>query len=157
MDSAPLLGSWARAGDLVGLVAAVDDDTVTVFNPGDRQVARVPLAEAEALPAGTIRVEVAVDLPVPHGFEEASLRRWVAALADPVLRERGRDATREAGLDEAALLPEPRMQVVRPQQSGAVCLAGHRVPAPDGAALTCPSCGRLAAARPTSTGGTVAT
>lgn len=147
-----LIGSWARAGAFVGLVAAVAGDQVTLFNPGDRQATKVAAATAEPLPAGTIRVEVAVDLPVPHGLPEESLARWLAALADPVLRERGAAVARDGGLDDGAFLPEPRTRLTRPPQPGALCLAGHRVPAPDGATVVCPTCGRSAPARPTSDG-----
>lgn len=147
-----LIGSWARAGNLVGLVAAVDGGRVTLFNPGDRQAATVEATAVQPLPAGTIRVAVDVDLPVPHGLEEDALARWVAALTDPVLRERGAAAAREAGLDEGPFLPTVRTQVTRSPQPGALCLAGHRVPAPDGAVVVCPACGRSAPARPTSDG-----
>ena len=89
----------------MGLVAKVEGGQVTLFNPGDRQATTVAVAEAQPLQAGTIRVEVLVDLPVPHGLPEESLARWVAALADPVLRTRGAEAARDAGLDDGAFLP----------------------------------------------------
>lgn len=148
------IGTWARAGDLVGVVAAADADEVTLFNPGDRQMARLPAAEVTPLPAGRVRVEVAVELPIPHGLPEVSLRRWVAALLDPVVRDRARAAVGEAGLDDAPLAPEPRLVVTRPEGSGAVCWRGHKLPAPDGATVECPSCGGPAFARPTSRGET---
>ena len=69
-----------------------------------------------------------------------------------MLRTRGAEAARDAGLDDGAFLPQTRTQVTRPPQSGALCLAGHRVPSPDGAVVVCPTCGRPAAARPTSDG-----
>lgn len=152
-DAAALpLGGWARAGALLGIVVAVDGEEVAVLNPGDRQLARLRREEVEPLPAGTVRIDVAVDLPVPHGLDEEGLRRWVAALVDPVLRARGADAVREAGLDEGAFLPDVRFEVVRAAGAGATCLAGHRTPAPDAAALPCPTCSRLAVSRPTADG-----
>ena len=152
-DAAPLVvGGWARAGALLGIVVAVEGDDVAVLNPGDRQLARLRRAEVEPLPAGTVRVDVAVDVPVPHGLDEEGLRRWVAALLDPVVRGRGADAVRDAGLDAGAFLPDVRFEVVRAADDGATCLAGHRTPAPDAAALPCPTCGRLAVSRPTSDG-----
>lgn len=142
-------GAWVRTGGLLGLVVETTDDDVAVLNPGDRQLARVPPDEVEEVPAGSVQITASVVLPVPHGLEESSLRRWLAALIDPVLREAAADRTREAGLDDAAFTPEPRLEAVRPASSGAVCLAGHRVPAADGTTVECPACGRAAVARPT--------
>lgn len=148
----PTVGSWAQSDGMVGLVAAIDDAEVTLFNPGDRQMARVPATDVTPLPAGTVRVELVADLPVPHGLAEESLQRWLATLADPVVRERAREAAVEAGLDEGPFLPEVRLSVVRPSQSGAICVCGAKVPAADGTTVECPRCGRPASARPTSDG-----
>lgn len=142
------LGAWARAGDLTGVVAAADADTVTLFDPGRRRMARVPHAEAVAVETGAVTVSLRVDLPLPHGLGEDALARWVASLADPAIRERARDALAEEGLDEGALLPEVRLDVEPAATSGAVCLCGARTPAPDGTHVVCRSCGREAAARP---------
>ena len=141
------LGSWARAGNLVGLVAAIDGDEVTLFDPGERQQARVPAAEVQPVPAGGVRVTLTVDLPLPHGIGEPALRRWVASLADDVVRDRAHAALTEAGLDPGAALPAVRVDV-RPVESGPVCLCGQKVPAPAGAELACPSCGRTAVGPP---------
>lgn len=143
--TAPRIGSWARAGALVGIVAAVDGE-IAVFDPGARQVTRVPLDDVTPLPAGAVRVTLTVDLPLPHGLDESDLRRWVAALADDVLRERALAALAEAGLDEGAALPGVSLSVA--PLDGALCLAGHRVPSPAGASLACPSCGREAVGAP---------
>jgi hypothetical protein len=144
------LGAWARSGGLVGVVAAVDDDGVALFDPGARQLARVPLSEVEPVPAGAVTVTVTVDLPVPHGIDEASLRRWVGSLTDLDLRDRAAAALREQGLDPGVALPDARIAVRAVEGTAAVCLCGARVPAPAGAALACPSCGREAVGAPVS-------
>lgn len=144
-----LLGAWARSGGMVGLVAAVDAESVTLFHPGDRTQSTVPRAEVEALPAGGVTVSVSVDLPVPHGIEEPSLRRWVATLTDDMLRDRAYAALTDAGLDAGAALPAVRMDV-RAVESGTVCLCGSKTPAPPGAEIRCSNCGRLAVGPPTS-------
>jgi hypothetical protein len=143
----PRLGSWARSANLVGLVAAVEESHITLFDPGERQMARVPRGEVESVPAGAVTVTVTVDLPVPHGLDETALRRWAAALTDLTLRDRAAAALADQGLDPGAALPDARMSV-HPLESGAVCLCGARVPAPDGARLSCPSCGREAVGPP---------
>jgi hypothetical protein len=106
-----LLGSWARSGSMVGLVAALDGESVTLFHPGDRNQSTVPRADVEALPAGGVTISMTVDLPVPHGIDESSLRRWVASLTDDGLRDRAYAALTEANLDPGAALPSVRMEV----------------------------------------------
>lgn len=144
----PRLGSWGRAGGLVGLVVAVTDDEITLFDPGERRMAAVSRGEVEAVPAGAVTVTVTVDLPMPHGVDESSLRRWVASLTDLDLRDRAAAALREAGVDIGAALPDPRLSVRAIEGTTAVCLCGARVPAPAGARLPCPSCGREAVGAP---------
>ncbi len=136
------LGGWARAGELVGVVAAVDEGGVALFDPAARRTGRAPAGEVTPLPAGAVRVTVTVDLPVAHGVAEADLRRWVAALTDEVLRGRAAEALRAAGLDEGAALAAVALVVTPPPGDDAVCLAGHRSPAPG----ACTTCGRDAAA-----------
>lgn len=147
-DGAPRLGSWARSGELVGLVAAVDGDVVSLFDPAQRQVARVPVAGLRPVPAGAVTVTVTLDLPLAHGLDEDAVRRWTASLLDGVLRERASGALADAGLDSGPALPVARVDVAASTSGGAICLAGHRSPAPDGAAVACPTCGREAVARP---------
>ena len=107
------IGTWARAAGFVGIVAQVaEDGEVVLFNPGDRQVLRTAPEAAQALPAGRIRVSVAVELDVPHGLGEEAVTRWVAALVDPVLRERARATLAEGGLDATAFAVEPDVEVV---------------------------------------------
>lgn len=149
-ETDPPLGAWARADQLVGLVAAVDADQVTLLDPGNRQVARVARSAVQLVPAGAVTISVSVDVPLAHGLDESDLRRWVAALTDEVLRTRMRDALGEGGMDVGAALPLPRVDVRAVQTSGAVCLCGARTPAADGQAVTCGGCGRLAVARPPS-------
>lgn len=148
MTDGPRLGSWARSGGLTGLVAAVDDISITLFDPGDRQMATVPRAEVESVPVGAVTVTVTIDLPVPHGVDESTLRRWSASLTDLTMRERAAAVLTEQGLDPGAALPDARFSVRAMESSGAICLCGARVPAPDGARLTCPSCGREAVGPP---------
>lgn len=148
--SSPRLGSWARAGGLVGLVAAVEDDEITLFDPGERQMARVPRSGVESVPAGAVTVTVTLDLPVPHGVDESSLRRWAAALTDLSLRDRAARVLAEQGLDVGAALPDARMSIRALEGSAAVCLCGAKVPAPPGARLPCPACGREAVSAPLS-------
>lgn len=144
----PRMGAWARAGALVGLVAATRDGEVTLFDPAARQVTRVPEADITLVPAGAVRVTVSIDLPLAHGLDEDDLRRWVACLTDPLLRERAYAALAEAGLDEGAALPDVRVDVRTPESAGAICLCGARTPAPDGVSIACPACGRQAVSRP---------
>jgi hypothetical protein len=143
-----LLGSWARAGAFVGLVVAVDGESVTLFDPGERHRTDVPRTDVTALPAGAVTVSVTVDLPLPHGVDETTVRRWVASLTDLTLRERAYAALAEAGLDEGAALPDARV-TVNPIDHGTVCLCGARTPAPAGAEVVCSNCGRLAVGAPT--------
>lgn len=106
------IGTWARASSFVGIVAGVEEDgTVVLFNPGDRQVLRTGAGVAQALPTGTVRVAVSVDLQVPHGLGEDSMKRWLAALVDPVLRERAQSSLAEQGLDAGAFAHEPVVDV----------------------------------------------
>lgn len=112
MDNAIAIGSWARIGRLVGIVSRVEDDgTVVVFNPGDRQMARATPDAVQGLPSGAVEVTATVRLDVPHGLGEESVQRWVAALIDPVLRQRARDSLVEAGLDGAAFATDPEVEV----------------------------------------------
>lgn len=144
-----LLGSWAKAGSFVGLVARVDGETVTLFDPGERQRLDVPIGDVAAMPSGGVTVTVTVDVPLPHGVDESAVRRWLATLTDPTLRERAYAALAEAGLDEGAALPDARVTVA-PLASGTVCLCGARTPAPAGSEIRCTNCGRLAVGAPTS-------
>lgn len=176
----PLLGSWARSEGFVGLVAAVratatvhggpgsaDDAEVTLFDPGARQATTVASADCEPLPAGAVTVTVTVDLPLAHGLAEPDLRRWIASLLDPGVRERAAGALEAAGLDGGAALPEARLDVTPAQGGGALCLAGHRTPAegrgaqvsavgvgaagpppPGGEPVACATCGRAAVGPP---------
>jgi hypothetical protein len=106
------IGTWGRAAGFVGIVAAIaEDGELTLFNPGDRQVLRATPGAVQALPAGRVRVAVEVELDVPHGLGEESVRRWVAVLVDPVLRERAVAGMVDAGLDVAAFAPEPVVEV----------------------------------------------
>lgn len=142
------MGAWGRTADLIGVVAAVDDETVTLFDPGHRRVARVAHADVQPVEAGALTVSLHVDLPVPHGVGEDALMRWVASLADEAVAERARTALVDAGLDEAVTLPTVRLRVEAAATSGAVCLCGARTPAPDGASVACAGCGREAVAPP---------
>lgn len=142
-----LLGSWARAGNFIGLVVKADGEHVTLFDPGERQRADVPRTDVQALPAGGVTVGVTVDLPVPHGVDETTVRRWVASLTDLTLRERLYAALAEEGLDEGAALPDARV-TVNPVDHGTVCLCGTRTPAPPGSEVVCSNCGRLAVGAP---------
>jgi hypothetical protein len=144
----PLLGSWARGGGVVGVVAAVQGAEAVIFDPGDRRVARVALGDLEPLPTGAVRVTLSTDLPVPHGVGEDLLRRWVATLTDQVLHERAAAALIDAGLDAGAALPAVRFEVVAADPGAAVCLCGISTPAADGTMIRCPACGRQAAAPP---------
>ena len=142
------LGSWAKAGTFIGLVVAADGERVTLFDPGERQRTDVPRTDVQTLPSGGVTVTVTADLPLPHGVDEATVRRWVASLTDLTLRERMYAALAEAGLDEGAALPDARV-TVDPVASGTVCLCGTRTPAPPGAEVICSNCGRLAVGAPT--------
>ncbi|HVL99301.1 MAG TPA: hypothetical protein VM324_08420 [Egibacteraceae bacterium] len=144
----PLLGSWARASDVTGVVAALATDTVTLFDPGNRRMAEVSRADLTPLEAGAVTVAVHVDLPVPHGLSQEALLRWVASLADTVVRQRAREALTDAGLDDAVTLPDVRLDVQASTTGGALCLCGARTPTPDGTSAVCGACGRQAVAPP---------
>lgn len=146
--SAPRLGSWGRTAAITGVVAAVEGDTVTLFDPGNRRMAEVPRADVVPLEAGAVTVALRVDLPIPHGLSQEALVRWVASLADDAVRERARAALAEAGLDDAVTLPTVRLDVEATGASGALCLCGARTVAPDGTSVPCASCGRQAVAPP---------
>lgn len=112
MDNGIAVGSWARIGRLVGIVSRLEDDgTVVVFNPGDRRMARATPDAVQLLPSGTVDVTVTMRLDVPHGLGDESVQRWVAALIDPVLRERARESLAEAGLDATPFATDPDVQV----------------------------------------------
>lgn len=146
----PRLGSWARSGQLIGLVVGIDDDAVTLFDPGERIQATVPLGEAETVPAGAVTVTATVDLPLSHGYAEPALRRWVASLLDEQLRERAYAVLTEAGVDPGAALPAVRLDVRPMEGTVAICLCGAKVPGQVGTKVACPSCGREAVGPPMS-------
>lgn len=146
--SALRVGAWARAGSLVGVVAASDEDAVTLYDPGSRRMARVSPGEVTRVEAGAVTVTLQVDLPIPHGLAGDALARWVASLADETIRDRARAALAEAGIDPGITLPEVRLEVQAATTHGALCLCGARTPAPDGASLACDQCGREAVAPP---------
>ena len=152
MNEPPRLGTWVRAGQRVGLVARADGDEVTLFFPGERQMAVSPLGAVEAVPAGAVRVTATVDLPLAHGLGEDLLRRWVAALLDETLRERAHAALQEAQLDPGAALPGVGLTVTPAEPQGAVCLCGAVTPAAEGEGVACARCGRQAVARPATSG-----
>ncbi|MDP8977643.1 MAG: hypothetical protein M3N17_03535, partial [Actinomycetota bacterium] len=118
---APRLGTWVRVrgSELVGLVVAVEAEGVTVFSPGDRRMARVDPDAAERVPAGAVSVSLSAELPLAHGLDEATLRRWLAVLADQVLRGRAAEVLRERGLDDGPTLPPLRLDVRPVATSGA--------------------------------------
>ena len=108
------IGTWARAGGVVGIVSKVDDDgTITIFNPGDRQMIRATPGAAQALPTGTVDVRVALRMEVPHGLSEDSLKRWLAALIDPVIRTHAQATVSEKGLDDGPFMLDPTVQVTQ--------------------------------------------
>jgi hypothetical protein len=145
MQTAPPLGSWARADGFVGLVAGSDERHVTLFDPGGRQQHRAPIERVQAVPAAAVRVALTVELPLPHGLDETSLRRWVALLADPVLRERAAEAMAETGLDAGAALPQVALHADARSDGQARCLCGATSPATPGVPVICGVCGRQAA------------
>lgn len=147
------LGSWARVGEHVGLVARIADDAITLFSPGERQSLSASAEDVEAVPAGAVRVVATVDLPLAHGMGEDVLRRWMAALLDETLRERAHAALRDADLDEGAALPGVTVSVTAAPQEAALCLCGAVTPAATGEQVPCASCGRQAVAPPASSAG----
>jgi hypothetical protein len=140
-----LLGTWARAGDMLGVVARVDTTHVTLFDLARRQQREVALDEIQVVPAAALQVTVRLDLPVPHGLDEYSLRRWTAMLIDPVLRERAADALTAAGLDEGVTLPTATVDVAPSPEAEGRCLCGATTPADAGVPVACQLCGRQAA------------
>jgi hypothetical protein len=143
--AAPALGSWARSGEFVGLVARSDGQHVTLLDPGGRQQREVPVDRVQAVPAAAVEITMTVDLPLPHGLDETSLRRWVALLADPVLRDRAAEAMSDAGLDAGAALPQVALDARARSDGHARCLCGATTPTAAGVAVTCRACGRQAA------------
>lgn len=139
----PRLGQWGKAGDLVGVVAAVDGDDVTLFDPSTRQQVTVAAASVTPLPAGAVRVTLSATLPVPHGVGEDDLRRWMATLADDRVRERALAALADARLDDGVAHPPVSVEVSVADTG--VCLCGATPDLEPGAAGPCPSCGRQAA------------
>ncbi|CAN5855400.1 hypothetical protein BH24ACT15_BH24ACT15_18010 [soil metagenome] len=111
------IGTWVRAGGFVGIVSKIEPgpdgepETLVVFNHGDRQIIRATLGAVQALPTGRVRVAVRHEVDVPHGLSEEALSRWLAALIDPVLRERARESLEEAGLDRGPFRDEPTIEV----------------------------------------------
>lgn len=136
------VGQWARSGGLTGLVVAVDGPEVALFDPADRQLARVPVDTAEPLPAGAVAITLRLELPLPHGLGEDALRRWAATLVDEVLRERAGDALAEAGLDRGPALAAVSVDL-RPA-AGHRCVAGHETQTDGAAPVACQTCGREA-------------
>lgn len=142
-DGPHRVGGWARAGAVVGVVARIDGDTVTVFDPGGRRRHDASADDVRAVPAASVRVTVTVDLPLPHGLDETALRRWTAMLLDPVLRERAAEALEGDGLDPGVALPTPQVAATALRDGLARCLCGTTVPAdPATTPPACPSCGR---------------
>ena len=144
------LGSWVRAGTMTGLVVSVERDDVGVFDPGERRLATVPRAQAHLLPSAAVRVTITVDLPLPHGVGEETLRRWLAALVDPVLQDRASTALRQDGHDAGPALPSTDVVLTPSPGSDAVCLCGHRTDAQGSARVECSACGRVAVVPPAS-------
>jgi len=143
----PRLGAWCRVGGLVGVVARVDDDRVTVFDPAQRRQVEASAAAVTPVPTAAVRVTTSVDLPVPHGLDEHDLRRWVAMLTDPVLRERAGAALAAADLDLGVSLPRVTVRATALDDGASRCLCGATTAgtttAPDAATpRACPSCGR---------------
>lgn len=141
-----LLGTWGRADGVVGVVARVDGDEVTVFDPGQRRQHTVTATALQPIPAAALQVTVTVDLPLPHGLDEADIRRWTAMLTDPVLRERAAAALTDAGLDPGVTLPDVEVSVHAHDDGLARCLCGASAPGSPLSHLAslnpCPQCGR---------------
>jgi hypothetical protein len=137
------LGAWVRTGPVVGMVAGREGDDVTVFDPGGRRRQDAPAGTYAPVPAAAVRVTVTVDLPLAHGLDEADLRRWVAMLVDPVLRERAAEALRDAGLDDGVTLPRAEIAAGVLRDGLGRCLCGATTPArPDVTPPPCEVCGR---------------
>ena len=108
------IGTWVKAGPLVGIVSKIEDDgSVVVFNPGDRQMVRASPSALQVLPTGTVQVRVGLQIDVPHGLGEESLKRWVAALIDPVLRTHAQATMIEHGLDDRPFMMNPTVEVTQ--------------------------------------------
>ncbi|MGI9018799.1 MAG: hypothetical protein ACR2HR_17125 [Euzebya sp.] len=106
------IGTWVKVSSFVGLLAAIEEDgTLVLFNPGDRQMLRATAGTAQALPSDWVDVTITHRVQVPHGLGEDALRRWLAALIDPVLRQRARESLVEQGLDTGAFDSEPSVDV----------------------------------------------
>lgn len=143
----PRLGAWCRAEGMVGVVARVDGDRVTVFDPAQRRQLEVAASALHPVPAAAVRVTTSVDLPVPHGVDEHDLRRWIAMLTDPVLRERAGAALAAAGLDPGVSLPQVTVTATAFDDGAGRCLCGatttSATTAPaDATPAACPRCGR---------------
>lgn len=106
------IGTWVKAGPLIGIVSKIEEDgSLVVFNPGDRQMMRATPGAVQALPTGMVQLRVAVQVEVPHGLGEDSLKRWMAALIDPVLRTHAQATMIEHGLDDRPFKLEPSIEV----------------------------------------------
>jgi hypothetical protein len=137
------LGAWVRTGPVVGVVAGRSGDDVTVFDPGGRRRQDSSVGALTPVPAAAVQVTVTLDLPLAHGLDEADLRRWVAMLVDPVLRDRAAAALREAGLDDGVTLPVADVTASVLRDGLARCLCGATQPARPGVApAECAECGR---------------
>jgi hypothetical protein len=148
MTDGPRLGSWARGGGITGLVTRIDDDEIALFEPGERRIAAVARAEVEQMPAAAVRITITGDLPLPHGVGEETLRRWAAALTDPLLRDRASAALEDAGQDVGPALPEMEVELLPAEGDDALCLCGARTPSPDQQPVACRVCGRQAVTPP---------
>lgn len=138
----PRLGAWARADGIVGVVARVAGGRVTLFDPGQRRQHTVAADALQHVPSAAVRVTATVDVPLPHGLDETDLRRWMAMLTDPVLRDRARQALGDEQLDAGATLPEVTVTAM-PLTDGALhCLCGAATPPGDSDTGACPRCGR---------------
>lgn len=131
-------------------MARVDGERVTVFDPAQRRQHEVVAAAVTPVPAAAVRVTTSVDLPLPHGLDEHDLRRWVAMLTDPVLRERASAALAAADLDPGVSLPEVTVRTVALDDGASRCLCGattvSTTTAPAVATpAACPACGRQVA------------
>lgn len=143
MNTEPTLGAWARVDGFIGVVARTADGTVTLFDPGRRRQHTAATEAIEAVPSAAVRVSVTVDLPLPHGLDESDLRRWVAMLTDPLLRDRAAEALTAADLDTGVTLPTTTVSVRAIDDAALHCLCGAVTPTAAVAAdAVCPQCGR---------------
>lgn len=145
-QSTPRPGTWARADGFIGVVARADEHETTLFDPGRRLQRTAATAAITRVPAAAVRVTATIDLPLAHGLDETDLRRWLAMLIDPVLRERAADALVAAGLDIGVTLPHATVTASAHDDGSARCLCGASVPGPAGPGgadlAPCPVCGR---------------